>query len=87
MTIPSDKLQHAFFGFIAAAATGCILANTSAGNAATPCLGAFFTAAALAVGKEYGDWAHGDRFDWCDILATVIGGIVGACSGLAALAI
>lgn len=31
----------------------------------------------LAVGMEFKDKAHGGAWDWLDILATILGGIVG----------
>lgn len=30
-----------------------------------------------AFGMEFKDWQHGDKFDWQDIAATLIGGAIG----------
>lgn len=30
-----------------------------------------------AFGMEFKDWQYGNKFDWLDILATLIGGIIG----------
>lgn len=32
----------------------------------------------LAAGMEFKDWQHGGEFDWLDLLATVLGGLVGS---------
>lgn len=30
-----------------------------------------------AFGMEFKDWQYGNKFDWLDILATLIGGVIG----------
>ena len=40
-------------------------------------IGTILFTAGLAVGKEYADKKWGGEFDWLDILATLLGGIVG----------
>lgn len=30
-----------------------------------------------AFGMEFKDWQYGNKFDWLDILATLIGGLIG----------
>lgn len=40
-------------------------------------IGTILFTAGLAVGKEYADKSWGGKFDWLDILATLLGGIVG----------
>ena len=30
-----------------------------------------------AFGMEFQDWQYGNKFDWLDILATLIGGVIG----------
>lgn len=40
-------------------------------------IGTILFAAGLAVGKECADKSWGGKFDWLDILATLLGGIVG----------
>lgn len=37
----------------------------------------FLFAAGLAVGMEFKDKAHGGQWDWLDLLATLLGGLVG----------
>ena len=46
---------------------------------AIPCgfVGTELFALGLAVGMEFKDRMYGGRFDWLDIAATVLGGIVG----------
>lgn len=39
-------------------------------------LSMIFTAG-CAVGMEFKDWQYGGKFDWLDIAATIIGGILG----------
>lgn len=39
----------------------------------------------LAVGMEFKDRAHGDEWDWLDLLATLLGGVVGQVLQLAIL--
>lgn len=46
---------------------------------AIPCA-LFFTilfVAGLAAGMEYKDRAHGGEWDWLDLLATMLGGLIG----------
>jgi len=31
----------------------------------------------LAFGMEFKDWQHGGKFDWIDLLCTILGGLVG----------
>ena len=43
-------------------------------------IGLVFTILAVigcAFGMEFKDWQHGGKFDWLDIAATLIGGIIG----------
>lgn len=40
-------------------------------------IGSILLTAGLAFGKEYADKSCGGKFDWLDILATLLGGIVG----------
>nr|DAI23391.1 MAG TPA: putative periplasmic lipoprotein [Caudoviricetes sp.] len=40
-------------------------------------IGSILLTAGLAFGKEYADKSWGGKFDWLDILATLLGGIVG----------
>ena len=40
-------------------------------------VGTLLFAAGVAVGMEYKDRAWGGKWDWLDILATVLGGLVG----------
>lgn len=46
---------------------------------AIPCamIGTILFAAGLAFGMEFKDKQHGGLFDWLDLLATILGGIVG----------
>lgn len=39
--------------------------------------GTLLFSAGLAVGMEFKDRQYGNKFDWLDIAATIIGGIVG----------
>lgn len=40
-------------------------------------LGTILFTLGLAVGMEFKDKQHGEIFDWLDLLATILGGIVG----------
>ena len=40
-------------------------------------LGSILFAAGLAFGMEFKDKQYGNKFDWLDLLATIIGGIIG----------
>lgn len=33
--------------------------------------------AGLAIGMEFKDYEYGNKFDWLDIAATILGGIIG----------
>lgn len=46
---------------------------------AIPCaiVGTILFVAGLAFGMEFKDKQHGGEFDWLDLLATLLGGIVG----------
>ncbi|WP_418169178.1 hypothetical protein [Alistipes putredinis] len=39
--------------------------------------GTFLFALGIAMGLEYKDYAYGGKWDWLDIAATVLGGLVG----------
>ena len=32
----------------------------------------------VAFGMEFKDWQYGNKFDWLDLLATLLGGLVGS---------
>lgn len=40
-------------------------------------IGTILFAAGLAIGMEYKDKLYGNKFDWLDIAATMLGGIIG----------
>lgn len=40
-------------------------------------VGTIFLSLGLAIGKEYSDKIWGGKFDWLDISATLIGGVIG----------
>ena len=40
-------------------------------------VGTIFLSLGLAIGKEYSDKIWGGEFDWLDISATLIGGVIG----------
>lgn len=46
---------------------------------AIPCamIGTLIFVLGLAVGMEFKDRLHGGKFDWLDLAATILGGIVG----------
>ena len=39
--------------------------------------GTFLFALGVAMGLEYKDYAYGNKWDWLDIAATLLGGLVG----------
>ena len=41
------------------------------------CLGTILFVAGLALGMEYKDKSYGNKFDWLDVAATMLGGLVG----------
>ena len=43
----------------------------------TALFGTIVFTAGVAVGMEYKDWKNGGKFDWLDIVATMIGGLIG----------
>lgn len=45
-----------------------------------PCglIGGFLFVLGLGIGMEFKDREHGGKFDWLDLLATILGGIIGA---------
>ena len=43
----------------------------------TALFGTIVFTAGVAVGMEYKDWKNGGKFDWLDIAATMIGGLIG----------
>lgn len=46
---------------------------------AIPCalIGTILFAAGLAFGMEFKDKQYGNKFDWLDLIATLIGGVIG----------
>lgn len=40
-------------------------------------MGTFLFALGVAAGMEYKDYAYGNKWDWLDLLASVLGGLVG----------
>ncbi|MCX4337305.1 MAG: hypothetical protein OSJ42_09740 [Bacteroidales bacterium] len=40
-------------------------------------VGTFLFALGVAMGLEYKDYAYGNKWDWLDIAATLLGGLVG----------
>ena len=74
MKIGTDKILHAVVCFFATAVVGC--ACFWLGEAGSILCGVFF-ALGLGIGKEYGDSkASGNKWDWFDILADVVGIVV-----------
>ena len=43
----------------------------------TAFIGTILFTSGLALGMEFKDKQHGGKFDWLDILATIIGGLIG----------
>lgn len=77
-----DKVLHGVVCMFATAVTGAVLFFM--GEAASIVAGALF-ALGLGIGKEVGDHlATGNRWDWRDILADVIGIALGVLSLLLA---
>ena len=78
MRIEEDKIQH----FVACATIACVASFVMAvlGVTYLPCVVAsFMVAMSCAVGKEFGDMrAVGNRWDWRDIIADLMGAILGA---------
>lgn len=46
-------------------------------------MGTFLFALGVAVGMEYKDYAYGNKWDWLDLLASVLGGLAGQAVQLA----
>lgn len=71
MKIGKDKLAHAGVCFLATTIVGLVVFGI--GEAGAILCGVFF-ALGLGLGKEYGDSkASGNKWDWWDILADVVG--------------
>lgn len=78
MTIGKDKLYHATCGFVIALFVSFIVTVLSNGSTWSAFMAGTLSSFALGLGKEYGDYAHVCRWDWYDLLATFIGGVVGS---------
>lgn len=59
----NDRLKHIACGFIIA-----LLAVMA--------IDGLIAAALCGAAAEYKDKAHGTQWDWCDLLATILGGVV-----------
>ena len=82
MKIASDKIKHftacALVSFITSIAEVILGATFS-----HALIAGFIAGVAVGVGKEYGDkCAPGNRWDWMDIAADVLGSVLGAAIGL-----
>ena len=74
--MPRDKILH--FLVCLGACVAVSLGMFFLGNWSSVCCGLFF-ALGLGLGKEYGDSkASGNRWDWWDIVADVLGAAAGA---------
>lgn len=79
---------HAVVCLAIAAVVAMVLAHTCVGNGVTPVLGGLSAGVAAGLGKEYGDSkAEGNHWCWTDVLADVLGSMVGCQLGWVALLI
>ena len=79
MKIATDKVKHFFF-FVAISFTASTVEFGAEYHNAW--IAGFIAGMAIGVGKEYGDsCAHGNKWDWSDIGADVVGSIIGATLG------
>lgn len=79
MKIATDKVKH----FLACAAISFTASTVEFGaEYHNAWIAGFIAGMAIGVGKEYGDsCAHGNKWDWSDIGADVVGSIIGATLG------
>ena len=79
MKIATDKVKH----FLACAAISFTASTVEFGaEYHNAWIAGFIAGMAIGVGKEYGEsCAHGNKWDWSDIGADVVGSIIGATLG------
>ena len=77
MRVPKDKLRH-FAVCCAISVCAMVLFRAIAAPIGVASLASLLISLCLGVGKEYGDMVNPyNKWDWKDLLADVIGAIVG----------
>lgn len=71
-----DKVEHALVCFLLTTVFG-IMAALCGGHLAGALWAGVGTGLGAGLGKEFGDSASGGDFDWYDVLADVIGVVLG----------
>lgn len=81
MEIKKDKIKHFFACLVVALMASFIEAVCGASYLLSIVTG-IIAGCAVGIGKEYGDkCSPGNKWDWCDIGADLMGAIVGAALG------
>lgn len=71
----SNRLKHLYWGGVMAFFV--IIVNTLLGNILSASISTSLTTLLVAMSLEFKDKKHGGVFDWLDISATLIGGVLG----------
>lgn len=81
MKINADKVKH-FIACLAISAVAAIIQSVAGANYLQSFVAGVIAGGAIGIGKEYGDQCSSiGHWDWSDILADLLGAIVGAASG------
>lgn len=81
MKVSRDKILHFAVCAVVALILAIVIALLSKDFLCSAVAG-IYSGTAIGVGKEYGDYkAVGNRWDWYDMVADILGAIAGAAAG------